>query len=81
MQEVELLNEITRRYGMLQELDIMAAYQLKTDALQAFNRWSEIRHDVRMLTSKGEKAHMKNRIEDICKYNPQHIVNYMCTKC
>ena len=47
MKEVQLFNNINSQFGTLQENDIMGAYRLMIDSLQAFNRWSQIREDIR----------------------------------
>jgi hypothetical protein len=65
LEDVKLYNDINRRYGLLQENDIMGAYHLMKDSLQVYNRWSVIRKEYRELSSRGEKAPTKGRIEEM----------------
>ena len=67
-QEVNLLNDIVTRYERLKENDIVGAFRLMKDSLQAYNRWSVIRCDYRRLLKRGEKPEEKDRLEDICRY-------------
>lgn len=67
-QEVDLFNNIAQRYETIKENDIMGAYQLMKDSLQAFNRWSVIRHDIRQVSGKGKNAEVKDRLKEICEY-------------
>jgi hypothetical protein len=67
-QEVNILNNMVKRYERLKENDIGSAFQLMKDSLQAYNRWSVIRCDYRRLLKRGEKPEEKDRLEDICRY-------------
>jgi hypothetical protein len=67
-QEVAFLNNIINRYESLKENDIVSAFKLMKDSLQAYNRWSVIRCDYRRLLKRGEKPEEKDRLEDICRY-------------
>lgn len=66
--EIILLGNIIQRYEKLIESDIAGAYQLSKDALQTFNRFSEIKHDIKKKSTRGQDAALKNRLEEICKY-------------
>ena len=67
-QEVNILNNIVKRYSSIQENDIVGAFNLMKDSLQAYNRWSSIRCEYRKLLKRGEKTEEKDRLEDICRY-------------
>jgi hypothetical protein len=66
--EVKIFNNIYVRLERLQENDIHGAYKLMVDSLQAYNRWSKIREDIRKELTRGQGAEIKDRLEDICKY-------------
>ena len=59
---------IVKRFATLQENDIREAYKLMIDSLQAYNRWSKIKLDIKKDLARGEKAALKDRLEEICKY-------------
>lgn len=67
-QEVSLFNDIDKRFGLLQESDIKGAYTLMVDSLQAYNRWSSIKLDIKKALSRGQQTALKDRLEEICKY-------------
>lgn len=67
-EEAEMYNDIIKRFENLIENDIEGAYQLSKDALQAYNRWSKIKHDVKKDLGRGELASFKERLEEMCKY-------------
>ena len=66
--EVKEFNSIYRRFEKLQENDMHGAYRLMVDSLQAYNRWSKIRQDIRKGLSRGQAAETKDRLEDINRY-------------
>lgn len=66
--EVILLGNIIQRYDKIQDNDISTAYQLSKDSLQVFNRFSEIKHDIKKQSSRGKDAHLKDRLKEICEY-------------
>lgn len=68
LQEVKLFNNISSRFDNLQENDVMGAFNLTKDALQTYNRWSKIKCDVKKQLGRGEKAAIKDRLEEMCKY-------------
>ncbi|SHJ53211.1 hypothetical protein SAMN02745163_02081 [Clostridium cavendishii DSM 21758] len=79
--EVNLFNSITRRFESLQENDIVTAYNLMKDSLQAYNRWSKIRCDVRKDLTRGQGAELKDRLEEMVKYLKEvHVVSRMVWK-
>ncbi|MDU3323592.1 MAG: hypothetical protein E7E70_23140 [Escherichia coli] len=68
LQEVKLFNNIVTRFENLQENDIVGAFKLTKDALQVYNRWSKIKCDIKKDLGRGEKAALKDRLEEMCKY-------------
>ncbi|WP_027099333.1 hypothetical protein [Clostridium paraputrificum] len=68
LQEVKLFNSIVTRFETLQENDIVGAFKLTKDALQVYNRWSKIKCDIKKDLGRGEKAALKDRLEEMCKY-------------
>lgn len=79
--EVNLFNSIVRRFEMLQENDIASAYKLMKDSLQAYNRWSKIRCDVRKELTRGKGSELKDRLEEMVKYLKEvHVVSRMIWK-
>lgn len=77
-EEVQLFNIITTRFGTLQENDIMGAYRLMIDSLQAFNRWSQIREDIRKGLARGQGAEVKDRLEEMLRYLKEvHVTSRM----
>ena len=68
LQEVKLFNSIVTRFENLQENDIVGAFKLTKDALQVYNRWAKIKCDIKKDLGRGEKAALKDRLEEMCKY-------------
>lgn len=76
--EVQLFNNINSRFGTLQENDIMGAFRLMVDSLQAFNRWSQIREDIRKGLARGQGAEVKDRLEEMLRYLKEvHVTSRM----
>lgn len=67
-QEAVIFAKIVKKYEDIQENDIMGAYKLMKDSLQAYNRWSKIRHDIRKECGRGCKPELKDRLEEMCRY-------------
>ena len=67
IQDVNMYNSILHRYNLIQENDIAEAYRLMKYSLQAYNRWSKIRHDVRQASSRGQNAETKERLKEMCE--------------
>ena len=69
---------IVKRFGSMQENDIRGSYKLMIDSLQSYNRWSKIKLDIKKDLGRGEKAALKDRLEEICKYLKEvHITSRM----
>lgn len=68
LQDAKQFNSIVTRFENLQENDIVGAYNLTKDALQVYNRWSKIKCDIKKDLGRGEKAALKDRLEEMCKY-------------
>lgn len=72
---------IVGRFQRLQENDIQEAYKLMVDSLQAYNRWSKIKLDIKKDLGRGEKAALKDRLEEICRYLKEvHVSSRMIWK-
>lgn len=67
-QEVKLFNSISNRFEKIQENDVIGSYRLMIDSFQAYNRWSKIKCDIKKDLGRGEKAAIKDRLEEMCKY-------------
>ena len=67
-EEVKLFNSIYNRFNNIQENDVAGAYRLMLDSFQAYNRWSKIKCDIKKELGRGEKAAIKDRLEEMCKY-------------
>jgi hypothetical protein len=68
LEESKQFNSVVKRFEKLQENDIVGAYRLSIDALQAYNRWSKIKCDIKKDLKRGEMAALKDRLEEMCKY-------------
>ena len=83
-EDVIFLGTIITRYKKLQENDIQEAFKLMQDSLQAYYRWSFIRCEVRDGLKRGEKAALKDYLENILKYlsevHTDSIVIYKSSK-
>lgn len=67
-EEVKILNSIVARYSSLKENDVLSAFNLMRDSLQAYNRWSKIKHDIKQVSKRGENSAIKERLKEICEY-------------
>lgn len=67
-EDINLFNSIIKRFEGLQENDILGAYNLTKDSLQTYNRWSKVKHDIKKELGRGEQSHLKDRLEEMCKY-------------
>lgn len=63
-----ILGNIIKRKNSLKEDDISGAFKLMQDSLQAYFRWSVIRCDIRSNLRRGERAEIKDLLENIVKY-------------
>lgn len=64
---IQLADIITRK-NRLKENDIAGAFRLMQDSLQAYFRWSVIRCEIRSSLRRGERAELKDLLENIVKY-------------
>lgn len=67
-EEVKILNFIVARYSSLKENDVLSAFNLMRDSLQAYNRWSKIKCDIKQVSKRGENSATKERLKEICEY-------------
>ncbi|MGG7215377.1 hypothetical protein ACQPUY_17500 [Clostridium nigeriense] len=63
-----ILGNIIKRKNNLNENDIAGAFRLMQDSLQAYFRWSVIRCEIRSSLRRGERAELKDLLENIVKY-------------
>lgn len=63
-----ILGNIIKRKNNLKEDDIAGAFSLMQDSLQAYFRWGVIRCEIRSNLKRGEKAELKDLLENIVKY-------------
>lgn len=63
-----ILGNIIQRKSNLKEDDIVGAFSLMQDSLQAYFRWGVIRCEIRSKLKRGEKAELKDLLENIVKY-------------
>lgn len=61
-------SNIVNRFQIIQENDIHGAYKLMIESLQSYNRWSKIKLDIKKDLGRGEKAALKERLNEICRY-------------
>lgn len=67
-QDVAMYNDIVERYDYLQEEDVLGSFQLMKDSIQAYNRWSYIKYDIKRNLKRGEASATKDRLEEKCRY-------------
>lgn len=67
-QETILLGNIIERYNILQENQIMQAYQLSKDALQVYNRFCFIKHETKKNSKRGKDTALKDWLKEIVDY-------------
>lgn len=80
-EEATMFGNIATRFQRMQENDIQGAYRLMVDSLQAYNRWSKIKLDIKKDLNRGEKAALKDRLEEICRYLKEvHVTSRMIWK-
>ena len=78
IKEVQLFNGIKFCFDRLKENDIQSAYVLMKDSLQARDRWSIIREDIRKSLARGQGAETKDRLKEIYEYlDDVHTVSRM----
>ena len=67
-EEIKILNDIYRRNDNLVEEDIAGAFELQKESIQAYNRWSNIKYEIKKDLKRGEATAMKERLDEICIY-------------
>lgn len=66
-EDVEQYIQLKKRFMALHEDDGKTAYFLMKDSLIIYDRWSYIRSEFRKGLKRGEKAELKDRMEEITK--------------
>ena len=67
-QEIEMFNNIYNGVEELAEEDIQGAFNLTKESIQAYNRWSSIKYDIKKDLKRGQATAMKERLEEMCTY-------------
>lgn len=67
-QEVRIFNDISKKFDNLTEEDISGAFELQKESIQAYNRWSNIKYEIKKGLKRGEGTATKERLEEICIY-------------
>lgn len=67
-EEVKIFNDISRRFDNLTEEDITEAFELQKESIQAYNRWSNIKYEIKRELKRGQATATKERLEEICIY-------------
>lgn len=65
IEEVKIFNDISRKYDDLLEEDIAGAFELQKESLQAYNRWSNIKYNIKKELKRGQATATKERLEEI----------------
>ena len=67
-QELQQFNNIYNGLETLTEEDIQGAFNLTKESIQAYNRWSSIKYDIKKDLKRGQATAMKERLEEMCTY-------------
>ncbi|WP_294124676.1 hypothetical protein [uncultured Clostridium sp.] len=67
-EEVKIFNDISRKFDNLVEEDIIGAFELQKESIQAYNRWSHIKYEIKKELKRGEAVATKERLEEMCIY-------------
>lgn len=67
IKDLEMYYDIKKRYRFLRSEDITGAFNLSKDSMIAFDRFSEIREEIRE-SSGREGAATKDRLKDMCDF-------------
>ncbi|WP_300857467.1 hypothetical protein [uncultured Clostridium sp.] len=68
IEEVRIFNNISRKFEALTEEDVLGAFQLQKESIQAYNRWSAIKYNIKKELKRGQATATKERLEEICTY-------------
>lgn len=77
-EDIDILNQITVRFGQLQENDVQAAYYLQRDSLQEYARFSQIKYDICRDLLRGEGTAIKKHLDETTTY--LYSVHVACRK-
>ena len=67
-QELKQFNNIYNGLEELTEEDIPGAFNLAKESIQAYNRWSYIKYDIKKDLKRGQLTAIKERLEEMCTY-------------
>lgn len=67
-QDLIQYSNILERFKRLSETNPNEAYKLSIDALVVYDRWSEIKLQLKKNLKRGEKAELKERLKEMCDF-------------
>lgn len=67
-QDILQYANILNRFKRLTETNPREAYRLSIDALVVYDRWSEIKLQLKKNLKRGEKAELKERLKEMCDF-------------
>ena len=67
-QELQQFDNIYNGLETLTEEDITGAFNLAKESIQAYNRWSYIKYDIKKDLKRGQLTATKERLEEMCTY-------------
>ena len=68
IEEVKIFNDISRKFDALTEENILGAFNLQKESIQAYNRLSYIKYEIKKDLKRGEAVAMKERLDEMCIY-------------
>ena len=66
--DVIMYGNILERFKRLNETDPLGAFKLSIDATVSYDRWSEIKCNIKKNLGRGEKAALKDRLKEMCEF-------------
>lgn len=67
-EDVIMYGNILERFKRLSETDPLGAFKLSIDASVSYDRWSEIKCNIKKNLGRGEKAALKDRLKEMCEF-------------
>lgn len=66
-EEVKIFNDISRKFDNLVEEDIIGAFELQKESIQAYNRWSHIKYEIKKELKEEKRLRLKKDLRK-CVY-------------
>lgn len=66
--DIIMYGNILERFKRLTETNPSGAFKLSIDASVAYDRWSEIKCNIKKGLGRGEKAALKDRLKEMCEF-------------